>query len=118
MLSMGSSIMPGKTNPVIAEALCQVAAEVIGNDATIAVAGARGTFEITTLPPVAAFALLESIELLALRIGYDAAPAVAAEARTSGRTVREVTRGRTGLGDDELAVLLDARRTTGPPLQP
>ncbi len=63
-LSMGSSIMPGKTNPIIAEAVCQVAAKVIGNDATITIAGQHGNFEITVMMPVAAYTLLESIELL------------------------------------------------------
>lgn len=61
----GSSIMPGKVNPVIAESLCMVAARVIGNDATIAVAGQSGLFELNVMQPVAALALLESIELLA-----------------------------------------------------
>lgn len=61
----GSSIMPGKVNPVIAESLCMVAARVIGNDATIAVAGQSGLFELNVMQPVAALCLLESIELLA-----------------------------------------------------
>jgi len=61
----GSSIMPGKVNPVIAESLCMVAAKVIGNDATIAVAGQSGLFELNVMQPVAALCLLESIELLA-----------------------------------------------------
>jgi fumarate hydratase, class II len=64
-LSMGSSIMPGKTNPIIAEAVCQVAAKVIGNDATITIAGQHGNFEINVMMPVAAYTLLESIQLLA-----------------------------------------------------
>ena len=61
----GSSIMPGKVNPVIPESVCQVAAQVIGNDATIAVAGQSGNFEINVMMPVAAFNLLQSIALLA-----------------------------------------------------
>ena len=64
-LSMGSSIMPGKTNPIIAEAVCQVAAKVIGNDATITIAGQHGNFEINVMMPVVAYTLLESIQLLA-----------------------------------------------------
>ena len=60
----GSSIMPGKVNPVIPESVCQVAAQVIGNDATIAVAGQSGSFEINVMMPVAAYNLLQSIELL------------------------------------------------------
>lgn len=61
----GSSIMPGKVNPVIAESMCMVAARVMGNDTTIAVAGQSGLFELNVMQPVAALCLLESIELLA-----------------------------------------------------
>ena len=61
----GSSIMPGKINPVIAESVIQVAAQVIGNDATVALAGQGGYFELNTMMPVAAYNLLQSIELLA-----------------------------------------------------
>jgi fumarate hydratase class II len=61
----GSSIMPGKVNPVMSEMLLQVAAQVIGNDATIAWAGAMGsTFELNVMMPVMAYNLLQSIELL------------------------------------------------------
>ncbi|MEU6643502.1 class II fumarate hydratase [Saccharomonospora sp. NPDC046836] len=147
-LSMGSSIMPGKTNPIVAEAVCQVAAKVIGNDATITVAGGHGNFEITVMSPVVAHCLLESIELLAgaatvfaehcvsgirathagpaaverglmmatalaPRVGYDRAAEIAATARESGRTVREVAREQTDLPEDELTRLLDPRRMTG-----
>ena len=61
----GSSIMPGKVNPVIPESVCQVSAQVIGNDTAIMVAGQSGNFEINVMMPVAAHNLLESIELLA-----------------------------------------------------
>ena len=61
----GSSIMPGKVNPVIPESVCQVAAQVIGNDVTVAVAGQSGNFEINVMMPVAAYNLLQSIDLLA-----------------------------------------------------
>lgn len=63
-LQPGSSIMPGKVNPVIPEAVVQVAARVVGNDATISMAGQWGFFELNTMLPVAGAALLESIELL------------------------------------------------------
>ena len=63
-LQPGSSIMPGKVNPVVPEAVCQVVAQVIGNDATIAFAGAAGTFELNVMLPVIAHNLLESIRLL------------------------------------------------------
>ena len=62
----GSSIMPGKVNPVIAESLTMVAAQVVGNDATIAFAGAAGSLlELNVMMPVAAYDLLESIAILA-----------------------------------------------------
>ncbi len=61
----GSSIMPGKVNPVIPESVCQVSAQVIGNDATVSIAGQSGNFEINVMMPVAAYNFLQSIELLA-----------------------------------------------------
>jgi fumarate hydratase class II len=61
----GSSIMPGKVNPVIPEALNMVAAKVIGNDATITVAGLNGSLDLNVMMPVIAYALIESIEILA-----------------------------------------------------
>ncbi|MEU8503243.1 class II fumarate hydratase [Streptomyces brevispora] len=64
-LQPGSSIMPGKVNPVIPEAVLMVAAQVMGNDATVAVAGAAGNFELNVMLPVIAKNLLESVRLLA-----------------------------------------------------
>ncbi|WP_191832287.1 class II fumarate hydratase FumC [Pseudomonas fluorescens] len=64
-LQPGSSIMPGKVNPVIPEATAMVAAQVIGNDATIAVAGQSGNFELNVMLPIIAQNLLSSIELMA-----------------------------------------------------
>ncbi len=61
----GSSIMPGKVNPVIPESVIQVAAQVVGNDTSIAFAGQGGYFELNTMMPVAAHNLLQSIDLLA-----------------------------------------------------
>jgi fumarate hydratase, class II len=63
-LQPGSSIMPGKVNPVVPEAVLMVASRVIGNDATIAWAGASGAFELNVQIPVMGTALLESIRLL------------------------------------------------------
>ncbi len=143
----GSSIMPGKVNPVIAEALCMVAAQVIGNDLTITIAGQSGNFELNVMLPVAAFNLIQSIEIMAsavdnfreklvdgLRatehgpelverglalctalvpaIGYDAAAGIAHDAYLSGKTVRQVAREKTDIGEDELDKLLDPRRMT------
>jgi fumarate hydratase class II len=61
----GSSIMPGKVNPVIAESLAMVCAQVMGNHTTITVAGQSGNFELNVMLPIAAYSLLQSIELLA-----------------------------------------------------
>jgi fumarate hydratase class II len=60
----GSSIMPGKVNPVMCEMVIQVGAQVIGNDATITFGGASGNLELNTMMPVIAYNLLQSIELL------------------------------------------------------
>ena len=64
-LQPGSSIMPGKVNPVVPEAVRQVSAQVIGNDAAVAFAGSQGDFELNVMLPVIARNLLESIRLLA-----------------------------------------------------
>ena len=64
-LQPGSSIMPGKVNPVIAEAVCQVVAQVVGNDAAVAFGGAAGNLELNVMLPVIGRNVLESIRLLA-----------------------------------------------------
>jgi len=64
-LQPGSSIMPGKVNPVIPEAVAMVCAQVVGNDATIAIGGQAGNFQLNVMLPVVAYNLLQSIELLA-----------------------------------------------------
>ncbi|HJZ62233.1 MAG TPA: class II fumarate hydratase [Miltoncostaeaceae bacterium] len=64
-LQKGSSIMPGKVNPVIPEVVCQVAAQVIGNDAAVTVGGLSGNFELNVMIPVMARNMLQSINLLA-----------------------------------------------------
>ncbi len=63
-LQPGSSIMPGKVNPVIPEAVIQVAAQVMGNDTTIMLGGQGGHFELNTMMPVIAYNLLQSIDIL------------------------------------------------------
>ena len=63
-LQKGSSIMPGKVNPVIPEVVLQVAAQVIGNDTTITIAGSQGNFELNVRVPLIARNLLDSIEIL------------------------------------------------------
>jgi fumarate hydratase class II len=64
-LQPGSSIMPGKVNPVIPEMVRQVAAQVMGNDVAVSIGGALGDFELNVMVPVIARNLLESIEILA-----------------------------------------------------
>ena len=68
-LQPGSSIMPGKVNPVIPEVVLQVAAQVVGNDAAVTVAGQSGNFELNVMLPVMAHNLLQSISLLASAAG-------------------------------------------------
>src|SRR5882724_7596090 len=68
-LQPGSSIMPGKVNPVIPESLLMICAQVIGHDATIAWCGAAGNFELNVMMPVMAYDLLEAEELLAAAVG-------------------------------------------------
>jgi fumarate hydratase class II len=65
-LQPGSSIMPGKVNPVVPEAVAMQAAQVIGNDVTITVAGQSGNFQLNVMLPVIAYNLLQSIELLSI----------------------------------------------------
>jgi fumarate hydratase, class II len=64
-LQPGSSIMPGKVNPVIPESVLMVAAQVVGNDTTITICGMGGNFELNVMMPVIAYNLLQSIEILA-----------------------------------------------------
>jgi fumarate hydratase class II len=65
-LQPGSSIMPGKVNPVVAESVTMMAAQAIGNDVTITVAGQSGNFQLNVMLPVIAYNLLQSLELLSI----------------------------------------------------
>jgi fumarate hydratase class II len=145
----GSSIMPGKVNPVIVESLLMACAQVIGYDATIAWCAAAGNFELNVMMPVMAYDLLQSIALLAAvsrnflerciggleadrerissyieqslalvtaltpEIGYDRAAALAKEAYSSRRTVREVALAESGIPERRLRELLDPARQAG-----
>jgi fumarate hydratase class II len=144
----GSSIMPGKVNPVLNEALLMVSAQVIGNDLAVTLGGMNGNFELNAMIPLIAHNLLQSGTLLAQavrvftercvagisadaarcrgtiegslamctalvpRLGHDAAAALAKEALTTGRTVREVARARGVLPEAELDEVLDPRTMT------
>ena len=83
VLQPGSSIMPGKVNPVIPEAVCMVAAKVIGNDASITIAAQSGTFQLNVMLPLVAHDLLQSLDLLA------AAARLLADKAIAGFTVRQ-----------------------------
>ncbi len=76
-LQPGSSIMPGKVNPVIPEAVCMVCAQVIGNDTTISIAGQSGNFQLNVMLPLIAYNLLQSIQLLANACNHLADKAIA-----------------------------------------
>jgi len=82
-LQPGSSIMPGKVNPVIPEAVTMVAAQVIGNDTTITLAGQSGNFQLNVMLPVIAHNVLQSVELLSN------AARVLADSAIQGFTVNE-----------------------------
>jgi fumarate hydratase class II len=148
----GSSIMPGKVNPVIIESLLMVIARVYGNDTTVVVSGQAGSlFELNVMMPVAGLAMLESITLLAAAtanfsercveglqatdrgpelverspmlatalnpvIGYDEAAKLAKESIRTGRSIRQLARGR-GVSERELNKVLDLGKMTKPGLE-
>ena len=87
-LQPGSSIMPGKVNPVIPEAVCMVSAQVIGNDSTITVAGQSGLFQLNVMLPVVALNLLQSLQILSN------ASNLLADKAISGFTVRQERLGK------------------------
>jgi fumarate hydratase class II len=147
-LQPGSSIMPGKVNPVIPEAVTQVAAQIIGNDTAITLGCQAGNFELNVMLPVIAHNLLQSIKLLGSAasifaekcvngisanearcktfvenslamctslspvIGYDQAAAIAKEAYATGKTIKEVARGKKILPEEKLEKLLDPTKMT------
>jgi len=130
-LQPGSSIMPGKVNPVIPEAVAMVAAQVIGNDATITIAGQSGNFQLNVMLPVVTLNLLQSIELLANASTCLADKAIAGftvnqdkinealhrnpilvTAYAEGRSVKDVAKEMTDLTDEELDRLLDPAALT------
>ena len=148
----GSSIMPGKVNPVIIESLLMVIARVYGNDMTVLVSGQSGSlFELNVMMPVAGVATLESITLLAASaknfsercieglqatdrgpelverspmlatalnpvIGYDEAAKIAKESIRTGRSIRQLARGR-GVPESTLTKVLDLGKMTKPGLE-
>lgn len=122
-LQPGSSIMPGKVNPVMPEMVVQVAAHVLGNDATIAMAGQWGFFELNTMWPVAAYNLLQSIDLLASACTLFAERCIAGlEATDEGPDRVEAgfsiaTPLATAIGYDRVAELVNEAAATGRPIR-
>jgi fumarate hydratase class II len=148
----GSSIMPGKVNPVIVESLTMAVARVYGNDLTVAMCGQSGSlFELNVMMPLAGVATLESITLLAASsrnfssrcveglqatdrgpelverspmlatalnpvIGYDEAAKIAKESIRTGRSIRQLARGR-GVPESALNKVLDLGKMTKPGLE-
>jgi fumarate hydratase, class II len=91
-LQPGSSIMPGKVNPVIPEAVTMVCAQVMGNDVTIMLGGQAGNFQLNVMLPVIAYNLLQSVALLARAASVLADKAVADFAVNEARTADLVDR--------------------------
>jgi fumarate hydratase class II len=119
-LQPGSSMMPGKVNPVIPEAVIQVAAQVMGNDTTITIGGQGGTFELNTMLPVMAHNLLQSISLLASAVDVFAEKCVAgitANQETCSRYIEKSLALVTGLvpkiGYDKAAAIAKKAYETG-----
>lgn len=149
----GSSIMPGKVNPVIPEVLTQAAFRVIGNDVTIAMAAEGGQLELNAFEPITFYSLFQSIDILANAIdtfvvncvdgitankerceslmeasvgivtalapiiGYQKAASIAKESLKTNVPVRQLAKEQCGLSDEELAVILDAKKLTEPPVR-
>jgi aspartate ammonia-lyase len=133
----GSSIMPGKINPVIPEVVNQIAYRVVGNDLTVTMAAEAGQLQLNAFEPIIAHCLFETIELLSRacrllaercvagmdasitvvtalnpHIGYAAATSLAAEALASGRTVAALALDRKLLSNEQLERILSPANIT------
>ena len=91
-LQPGSSIMPGKVNPVVPESVAMIAAQVIGNDATITIAGQSGNFQLNVMLPVIAYNLLQSVQLLGIACANLADNALAGFTVNRGRLDEALSR--------------------------
>jgi fumarate hydratase class II len=91
-LQPGSSIMPGKVNPVVPEAVAMIAAQVIGNDVTVTMAGQSGNFQLNVMLPVIVFNVLQSIELLGIACRNLADHAIAGFSVNRGRMDESLAR--------------------------
>ncbi len=146
----GSSIMPGKVNPVIPEVLNQSAFQIVGNDLTISMASEAGQLELNVMEPVIAYNLLQSIKIMTNvfdvfnkyclqgitankekmetyvnnsvgiitainpHVGYETAAAIAKEAITTGKPVKDIILEKGVLTEEELNTILDPREMTHP----
>ncbi|HMH47786.1 MAG TPA: lyase family protein, partial [Solirubrobacteraceae bacterium] len=123
-LQKGSSIMPGKVNPVICEVVLQVSAQVIGNDTAITVAGMQGQFELNVRIPLIARNLLQSLRLLSCTARVFAEKCVdgievnRARARASaGATLAVATALNGAIGYDKGTVIVQKATASGRPLR-
>jgi fumarate hydratase, class II len=119
-LQPGSSIMPGKVNPVLCETVIQVAAQVIGHDAVVAFSGTCGAFELNTMLPVTAYNLLTAMELLAAAAGMFARRCIAGLSADTQKCAENVERSLAlatalvpAIGYDKAAQLAHAAYDTG-----
>jgi fumarate hydratase, class II len=123
-LQPGSSIMPGKVNPVIPEAVLMVAAQVIGHDVTITLAGQSGNFQLNVMLPLIAYDLLQSIDLLSNAARLLANSAIAGftvnEARIAGALERNpilVTALNATIGYEQGAMIAKQAYSEGRPIR-
>jgi fumarate hydratase class II len=123
-LQKGSSIMPGKVNPVIPEVVLQVSAQVIGNDTAITVGGMQGQFELNVRIPLIARNLLQSLQLLtaASRVFADRCvlgiePNRAGTAASAGATLAVATALNSAIGYDKATEIVKTATATGRPLR-
>jgi fumarate hydratase, class II len=123
-LQKGSSIMPGKVNPVMPEVTIQVAAQVIGNDATITIAGSQGQFELNVRVPLIARNLLDSIKLLAAAsrlLDTNCVQGIEADEEVTSRhaeaTLATATALNPHIGYDRATEIVQAAHESGRPLR-
>jgi fumarate hydratase, class II len=123
-LQKGSSIMPGKVNPVMPEVTIQVAAQVIGNDATITIAGSQGQFELNVRVPLIARNLLDSIKLLAAAsrlLDTNCVQGIEADEEVTSRhaeaTLATATALNPHIGYDRATEIVQAAHASGRPLR-
>jgi fumarate hydratase class II len=123
-LQKGSSIMPGKVNPVIPEVVLQVAAQVIGNDTAITIGGMQGQFELNVRIPLIARNLLQSLHLLASTSRAFAEKCVdgievnkAGTEASAGATLAAATALNGAIGYDRAAVIVKRATDSGRPLR-